>query len=353
MTAGQYKCACVDCPGACPTGSCTPLPDSFASVEVAGSDLPVFSVVIMALLLTAAAATATFAFFLKRGSGGGEPTAGGDDAERVSPARLLSEEEGDGSDRTPTPAGRDSAPLGVRARRQVSLFFGWLGGLCARKRWLVIYATGVVLVLGAAGVPGLEVETRPINLWVSASSQAREEMDTYDQAFGPFYRSQQVIAFPAEGGNATTVGTVDAVWALEDKVYAISVADPLGEKANITLGDICYKALEGKGVQGCTVQSVTQWFHARSQRPQSQAEVESRIRKCAVSPNSPECLGIWHGPSLPQVALGGYPETPEPRYMEATVRRWAGSRGEARCSCLAARPCCSPSFPRAPCARRP
>lgn len=322
VPAGRFKCACVDCPGACPTGSCTPLPDSFATVDLAGSDLPVFSVVIMAFLLTAAVATAALTFFLKRGW---RKPAQGSDAERLAPTHLPYEKPEDAGDaRGPAPGGEGAVPLGVRARHQVSVFFGWLGGLCARKRWLVIYATGVALALGAAGVPGLEVETRPINLWVSSSSQAREEMATYDQAFGPFYRSEQVVAFPEGGGNATTADTVNAVWALEDRVYAISVPDPLGQQDNVTLDDICYKALEGKGVQGCTVQSVTQWFRARGgagpKHPQTRTEVASRIRECAVSPNSPNCLGIWHGPSLPQVALGGYPEAPKPRYLEATVR---------------------------------
>ncbi|KAG3080130.1 hypothetical protein PI125_g20536, partial [Phytophthora idaei] len=59
----------------------------------------------------------------------------------------------------------------------------------------------VVVVVCAVGLYNIDIETDPIKLWVSTSSTSYEERQHYGDIFNPFYRSEQIILVPKDGGS--------------------------------------------------------------------------------------------------------------------------------------------------------
>lgn len=79
-------------------------------------------------------------------------------------------------------------------------FEGWISRLFARwgqfvaNHWyLVIPVSLMVVAACCVGLKFFKVTTDPVKLWSSPNSQARKEKDYFDNHFGPFYRTSQVI----------------------------------------------------------------------------------------------------------------------------------------------------------------
>ena len=83
--------------------------------------------------------------------------------------------------------------LGMAFEKGMTSFFTSWGTLCSRYPVPVIllsigFAAGL-----ATGINWLEVTTDPIELWAAPESRSRIERKFFDETFGPFYRTQQVI----------------------------------------------------------------------------------------------------------------------------------------------------------------
>uniref|UniRef100_M4BQN4 SSD domain-containing protein n=1 Tax=Hyaloperonospora arabidopsidis (strain Emoy2) TaxID=559515 RepID=M4BQN4_HYAAE len=134
------------------------------------------------------------------------------------------------------------------------------------RTWAVFVSTGnkpkkiigIVLCIVAVCVAGLyniEIETDPIKLWVSTSSTSYQQHKHYGKLFNPFYRSEQVIMVPKDGGHIYRSSILKEAIRVQNVAADVTYTLDDGE-ITIALEDICWKATG----TGCTVNSITQYF---------------------------------------------------------------------------------------------
>ena len=63
----------------------------------------------------------------------------------------------------------------------------------AKFWYLVIIFTIIITASLSCGIYFFSVTTDPVKLWSSPDSQARLEKNYFDEHFGPFYRTEQII----------------------------------------------------------------------------------------------------------------------------------------------------------------
>jgi Niemann-Pick C1 protein len=136
------------------------------------------------------------------------------------------------------------------------------------------------------GVIKFNVTTNPVDLWSSPTSLSRQQMDTFDNAFGPFYRTTQVIiTAPQLEGEVYTawsnsaLSTTDTYFSglfrldilmqildFQNQILALT-AEYNGQ--TVTLADICLRPLcndtpysrdPNCGIANCTIFSPLNWF---------------------------------------------------------------------------------------------
>lgn len=83
--------------------------------------------------------------------------------------------------------------LGERFENALRVLFSSWGSLCVRQPLTVILASVVLVTICSAGLCYMRITTNPVELWSSPSSRARQEKNYFDQHFGPFFRTEQLI----------------------------------------------------------------------------------------------------------------------------------------------------------------
>ncbi|KDO35356.1 hypothetical protein SPRG_00205 [Saprolegnia parasitica CBS 223.65] len=159
---------------------------------------------------------------------------------------LLEEKEDDPS-ATAAPVNTSRVnTLATHLMRQWALF------VCRRP----YHVLTVVLALAAfcsAGLHKTVIQTDPIKLWVAESSRAYKERDRFGQLFMPFYRTEQVILTPKDGGPIGRVDVLRAALQIQDQIKQLQV--PFNGR-QIGVEDICWRATG----TGCTINAITQYF---------------------------------------------------------------------------------------------
>ncbi|OQR84432.1 resistance-Nodulation-Cell Division (RND) superfamily [Achlya hypogyna] len=132
----------------------------------------------------------------------------------------------------------------------------------AMRRWALIvckYPMRILLpmlvIAGAcsAGLHKTVVQTDPIKLWVAETSRAYKERDRFGQLFMPFYRTEQVILTPKDGGSIGRVDILRAALQLQNEIQELEVTF---EGRQIGVADICWRATG----TGCTINAITQYY---------------------------------------------------------------------------------------------
>lgn len=153
------------------------------------------------------------------------------------------------------------------------------------RRWGVFVATWPVLVMTlslivsfglAMGLVWWKVTTDPVDLWVSSASEARRDMEYFNEHFWKFYRIQQVVIAPSDEtlfrmnytkepenpfapqleetfGPAFRQDFMQQIFRLQQDIERLTVAD--GNR-NITLDSICFKPLDKE----CATQSIFTYY---------------------------------------------------------------------------------------------
>jgi Niemann-Pick C1 protein len=158
--------------------------------------------------------------------------------------------------------------IGLRLERFFETIFRSWGTFVAKNPWPVIIGSLFVSGYLAAGVfTRWQVTTDPVDLWVPAGSQARRDMEYFNQHFWKFYRIEQIIIEPKDigffdasvDGELLTFGPVFnqtflvEAFDLQEKVLNISVEV---DGKNVTMNDICFKPLGGD----CATQSIFTYY---------------------------------------------------------------------------------------------
>ncbi|KAF6762740.1 patched family-domain-containing protein [Ephemerocybe angulata] len=199
-------------------------------------------------------------------------------------------------------------PLNAWLRRS----FFRLGMWAASYPWLTFAMTALVVGILNIGWQNFEVETDPVRLWVSPSSESKLQKEYFDQNFGPFYRTEQMFVTSIPGfveGNASstsiTVGEKPPVLTWDHLKYWSKVEDTirsLESSSGYTLSDVCFKPAGEEGA--CVVQSALAWY-GNDLSGYDRTTWKDRLLECATSPV--DCLPDFQQPLAPQYVLGGVP----------------------------------------------
>ncbi|KAM6035889.1 NPC1-like intracellular cholesterol transporter 1 [Theristicus caerulescens] len=249
----------------------------------------------------------------------------------------------------PTRATGCSARLGDTSHRVLARAFCRWGTLVAGHPVVVLVVVVVVAGGLSAGLVTLRLTTDPVELWSAPGSRARQEKAFYDQHFGPFLRTNQVIVTapgrPSSGYESVVFGAknfsgvlseevLQALLELQEQLAATTAWAPASGR-EVTLSDVCYAPLNptDPGLGDCCVNSVTQYFQNNGSRLAATAtqtegketgtvDWRDHLIYCVNSPLSFKditalelsCMAEYGGPVFPYIAFGGYPGS---EYTEA------------------------------------
>uniref|UniRef100_A0A8B9BJP9 NPC1 like intracellular cholesterol transporter 1 n=1 Tax=Anser brachyrhynchus TaxID=132585 RepID=A0A8B9BJP9_9AVES len=235
--------------------------------------------------------------------------------------------------------------LGTCSHRFLAGIFRRWGTLVAGHPLPVLVVAAVVAAGLSAGMATLRLTTDPVELWSAPGSQARQEKAFYDEHFGPFLRTCQVIVTARDQRPGATYDSVvlgaknfSGVLSAEVLQVLLELQDQLTgasvwmqeEGREVTLQDVCYAPLNpsGPSLADCCINSVTQYFQNNRTRLAMVAtqtvgketgtvDWHDHLIYCVNSPLSFKditslelsCMAEYGGPVFPYIALGGYPDS--------------------------------------------
>ncbi|WVO13857.1 hypothetical protein L204_101480 [Cryptococcus depauperatus] len=306
------RCTCVDCPSVCPTLPYVPPPSSDRCHVGIVSCLTFSLLIIYSVTILLGIFYFTWRQTLKTRRKRYEQVALLDPPH--SPTALGSQNQGldgligRGDDSESGPSGSIHFRLGRGAslldpmehiqpkqnmiNATLRRFFYRLGLFCARRPIVVFGVTAIVVGLLNVGWRYFEVETNPVRLWVSPTSESALQMKFFDDTFGPFYKSEQVF-ITQPNGSPVTYETLRWWLGVEREIGQLKTKNGIG------LEDVCF-APAGQG-SPCVVQSVSAWL---GENIEDWGEGwTDRIQECAARPS--ECLPPFGQPIDPKLILGG------------------------------------------------
>uniref|UniRef100_A0A8C8SDG3 NPC1 like intracellular cholesterol transporter 1 n=1 Tax=Pelusios castaneus TaxID=367368 RepID=A0A8C8SDG3_9SAUR len=215
-------------------------------------------------------------------------------------------------------------------------------GTMAASYPVTVIMVSVVVVVGlSCGMVFIQLTTDPVELWSSPDSQARQEKDFYDQNFGPFFRTNQVI-ITAKGRPSYTYDSIllgkknfSGILSMDVLLELLALQKQLQEievwsekdGRNVTLKDVCYAPLNPNNASStdCCVNSLMQYFqnnrtHLEMTASQTQGgqtgmvDWRDHFLYCVNSPLSFKditnlqlsCMADYGAPVFPFLAVGGY-----------------------------------------------
>jgi Niemann-Pick C1 protein len=355
---GVGVCSCSDCPSTCPAPpkfTVKHLPFRVIAWGVGATGLFISTVIFIAALST----SVYFGFCRKkklgyeRISSAGTPkqTYGAtgkdiDDRESSTNSSLNSDREDQRVDGNGGGGGGGAlaccCQVGHHVERGIKLAFYHWGRFVAKFWYLVLIVAVVIAGTLSFGLFFFTVTTDPVELWSAPNSRARLEKNYFDENFGPFYRTEQIlvkakpsvqnfnVTVPEEGvewtfGAVYNDSLLHEVYHIQNHLATMQVEyhDGSGNRTNVTLQDICFSPLAPQN-RNCTIESVLNYFqnnvtlidfnkpvgyfyhyplhfHYCTRFPFSQNDSQYHF-------NIP-CVGQYGGDVDPKVALGGFPES--------------------------------------------
>ncbi|XP_033109697.1 NPC intracellular cholesterol transporter 1-like [Anneissia japonica] len=322
----SQPCSCQDCPATCPPVPPRPKPPVPCMIGKLGC-VPfamIIGFIVFVILFSLA-----FAFGLKCGSG-----------RKMSAFNI--------NDQKPKQTVTESdigcrESFGQKEEQVLNLIFRKWGTMCAGHPFLVLFIGLVVICAAGIGIRQFIVITDPVELWSPPESQSRLEKNYFDDNFGPFYRTEQLIItapkFPPEIYDTYPYGDIIPFGGVLRKEILHQVLDLQNNITKIQvpyngsligLDDICYKPLS----ENCTIMSVLNYWQNSHEELDKVVKDQSgfwvlsdyhdHFLSCVVAPTSlndtthlhTPCMGTFGGPVFPWLAVGGYDGT---NYNNATA----------------------------------
>lgn len=175
-----------------------------------------------------------------------------------------------------------------------------LGFFCSTHPKFVLTLTSLIIVVLSSFTYFIQFEKNPIHLWVSPNADAYIQKEIFDESFGPFYRTQQIIISNTTGESILQDYDLIKWWFYkEQQITALSVDVKINNTLYpINYDDICFKPLGDT----CVLESFTQYFDGDiNQLPES--TWKQKLSSCARSPV--ECLPSFQQPLKKSLLFGG------------------------------------------------
>ena len=234
----SLSCSCTDCPSnpSCPTPSLVP-EEKILSVKLGRLEVPLtvfISGLFGAILGVAIVAGAIILHLTKPNY----------DPERE-PILLHTPINSNSLSKDRSHA--QSGVMGLLAK-----YFRIHGRFMARHSLIVIVASLLFTGFCAAWTYRLQLITRPESLWVPPGSLTSNDKAYSDRQFSPFYRIEQTIIRQTGNKTNTPILNVENLMALYQSYsylrnMTVWYVPKQGSARNITLDDVCFKPMLGKG----------------------------------------------------------------------------------------------------------
>lgn len=216
----------------------------------------------------------------------------------------------------------ESYPLGTYQPRTYALntilsrTFYSIGHFCAYKPYLTIALGLAICGIANSGWSKFAIEKDPVKLWVAKGSESERNKASFEQNFGPFYRTEQIFVAAAPSRQPDRYATegqprwdpVDQPvltwerlrwWSQVEKDIQTLVS-PKGT----SLKDVCFApAGPAESTSDCVIESPLGWLGDLSNV--DEANWKDRLDECASSPSL--CLTPSGMPLNPRLVLGGVP----------------------------------------------
>ncbi|KAI5954390.1 NCR1 [Candida jiufengensis] len=263
----KYKCACTDCESSCPK-----LPHiKNLNKKCTIGYLPCFSFSVLIVLLVLIALLGGYHVYLANAKRERRTSCHDDDDdldEMISPSYYVTV-------RKPI-----VHSLSENLNDKIEDWFEKTGKFCSTYPGISVGTSLVVALLLSLGMFKLNLETNPINLWVSPTEPALINQKYFESEFGQWFRVEQVIVSTKNQEPIFSWKTIKWWFEEEQKIN------------NQELYEICFKPLD----ETCAIESFTQYFHGDINEL-SEQNWESKIQSCSDSPVN--CLPTFQQPLKP------------------------------------------------------
>ncbi|KAH8930248.1 multidrug efflux transporter AcrB transmembrane domain-containing protein [Atractiella rhizophila] len=208
----------------------------------------------------------------------------------------------------------------------ISSGFYHLGFWCAKRAYLTITIGLVICGLLNAGWSRFEVERNPVRLWVAKGSDSARAKSTFDEAFGPFYRTQQfIITLDSDSDHWEPVDRPVLTW---DRLKWLESVErhirDLRTESGISLNDVCFSPSTYPDApmdsDPCVVQSILGFFGGSVETVGEEGWSE-KLNDCANMPGDVDCLAPSGAPLIPKLVMGDIPRDTSTGLLKATEAR--------------------------------
>ncbi|KAH9099720.1 hypothetical protein Ae201684P_018731 [Aphanomyces euteiches] len=183
-----------------------------------------------------------------------------------------------------------------------------LGVLCGSRPFTVIFLSFAFSVVCTLGALHMTIQNDPQKLWVPPTSTSAKQQEFFDDHFGPFFRIEQLIFHYPNGSESDDVIRKDLLHDVATLQKNIETATAVLDGRNVTLDDLCYRPVPGKG---CIVESPLQYWHSNVSIMESDPDIKLTIVCQTTHPEltsfSP-CMDQNGVPVMRDVVFGGLSE---------------------------------------------
>jgi Niemann-Pick C1 protein len=302
----DYRCPCVDCPSTCPNLPSIPRQSScHAGVISCWSLVMILLYTISLLAILALYSFRTVFSYKQRPLRLSTPRTFLTNPSTGADSDVSEEDSLDGA-RSGDKFGEGEYPLDTALHRT----FYKLGVTCATYPIVTIGLSLAAVGVLCLGWMWFAIETDPVKLWVSPSSEAAQQKEFFDVNFGPFYRAEQAFLVN-ETGPVLTYDTL--LWWADVEARVAALSSPEG----VTLQDVCFKPV----AEACVVQSVMGYFANGLDKDNWKDELEL----CVSQPV--QCLPAFKQPLKPSLILSGDKDGVPTLESRSMITTWVVNNG--------------------------
>ncbi|RLV94706.1 Niemann-Pick type C-related protein 1 [Spathaspora sp. JA1] len=270
----EYKCACTDC-----TSSCPKLPHARSlEKKCKVGILPCFSFAILIIWLCLVILLGGYHVYLAR--------------LKKHPRHLSITEEDDYYENTISPLNyvtlrrQGVRDLSEKLNYKISDIFSKIGFFCSVYPGITIGSSLLVTILLSLGLFKLNLETNPVNLWVSPQELALQNQQFFESNFGEWFRIEQIIISSKTDEPILNWETIQWWFAKELELNDINEEVPLS--------NICFKPLD----EACAIESFAQYFYGDI-NSLNENNWQEKLQNCVDSPVN--CLPSFEQPLKPNL----------------------------------------------------
>lgn len=292
----NFACACSDCPQVCPT-----LPDLPRSNQCEKFGFSCYSFYLILIYSILAIVYIVWVklkqFSLTRQK---NLTFLTDDNEPLSADYTMSPDIADISVRSRS-MGRLYTNFSYVVNNYLEKCFYKIGYFCASKPKTIISLTGLITLLLSSLFYHVQFETNPVNLWVSPNANSFLEKKMFDESFGSFYRTEQIILSNSSHDSIfQDYETIEWWFEKEIEIQLLTTSVLINDSfVNVTYQDICLNPLG----DACVIESFAQYFEGDISNLPEKPNWKNKLRTCADSPV--ECLPKFQQPLKKNLLFGG------------------------------------------------